>query len=288
MRVTCKSRIHKLRTQRGLTQRKLAVDLNISPRTYSDYETGRCRVPLDILIRLARYYNVDLNYIAGISNIRKEYPYHRKLINQWWPNYNEEMQKARDWLSKRTNEFYSQIGSYYKLGTAIPMQVNPQFSEAEQSGIRFSFNDVPLSKGTFDGKFFANRAVTLGGIASEESVVTGWDITRVTSSGTTTDHIDGDVCSLTMPVCQRLIVKAVIGQDTGITDAKTHTWQWTANATQLRLNRLSAGTDIQLYDLQGRLIHHVKAQSPTLSLPLPAPSTLFILKVGSEVVKIRL
>ncbi len=75
MRVTCKSRIHKLRTQRGLTQRKLAVDLNISPRTYSDYETGRCRVPLDILIRLARYYNVDLNYIAGISNIRKDYPH---------------------------------------------------------------------------------------------------------------------------------------------------------------------------------------------------------------------
>ena len=75
MRVTCKSRIYKLRTQKGFTQRKVAGEIGVSPRTYSDYETGRCRVPLDMLISLARYYDVDLNYIACISNIRKEYPH---------------------------------------------------------------------------------------------------------------------------------------------------------------------------------------------------------------------
>ena len=67
--------IHDRRTQKNLTQSKLAVYLGISPRTYSDYETGRCKIPLDILICLARYYDVDLNYISGISNIRKEYPH---------------------------------------------------------------------------------------------------------------------------------------------------------------------------------------------------------------------
>ena len=75
MRVTCKSRIYKLRTQKGFTQRKVAGEIGVSPRTYYDYETGRCRVPLDMLISLARYYDVDLNYISGISNIRKEYPH---------------------------------------------------------------------------------------------------------------------------------------------------------------------------------------------------------------------
>ena len=74
MRVTCRSRIHKLRTQNKLTQKNLAVLLEVSPRTYSDYETGRLRIPLESLIKLARYYDVDLNYICGISNIRKEYP----------------------------------------------------------------------------------------------------------------------------------------------------------------------------------------------------------------------
>ena len=74
MRVTCRSRILKLRNQNKLTLKHLAVLLKVSPRTYSDYETGRLRIPVEALITLARYYDVDLNYICGISNIRKEYP----------------------------------------------------------------------------------------------------------------------------------------------------------------------------------------------------------------------
>ena len=50
MRVTCRSRILKLRTQNRLTQKSLAVLLEVSPRTYSDYETGRLRIPLEALI----------------------------------------------------------------------------------------------------------------------------------------------------------------------------------------------------------------------------------------------
>lgn len=74
MRITYRSRILKLRTQNNLTQRALASVLKVSPRTYCDYETGHIRIPLDALIALARFYDVDLNYISGISNIRKEYP----------------------------------------------------------------------------------------------------------------------------------------------------------------------------------------------------------------------
>jgi transcriptional regulator with XRE-family HTH domain len=75
MRVTCQSRIKKLRKQHNLSQKGIAFILQIPPRTYSDYETGSSRVPLDVLIDLAKYYDVDLNYITGISNIRKEYPH---------------------------------------------------------------------------------------------------------------------------------------------------------------------------------------------------------------------
>ena len=74
MRITCKSRLLKLRTQNRFTQKEIADIIKVAPRTYSDYETGRCRIPVDSLIRLARFYDVDLNYIAGISNIRKEFP----------------------------------------------------------------------------------------------------------------------------------------------------------------------------------------------------------------------
>ena len=75
MRITCKSRIKKLRIQNRCTQKDVAAVIKVAPRTYSDYETGRCRIPVDSLIQLPRFYDVDLNYIAGISNIRKEYPF---------------------------------------------------------------------------------------------------------------------------------------------------------------------------------------------------------------------
>ena len=45
------------------------------------------------------------------EEIRFEYPHHRALINQWWPNYNDELRNARTWLNKRTNVFYSQLAN---------------------------------------------------------------------------------------------------------------------------------------------------------------------------------
>ena len=223
------------------------------------------------------------------NTIKYEYPYHRELINPWWPNYNDEMRNARNWLSKRTNEFYNQLGSFYKLGTPITMEVNKQLTEEEQLAVPFLFNDVPLSKGVFDGKFFAGRNITLQGIATEEDIVTGWNVTQVSSNGAViNEHYDGNVLTLTMPTTYRLIIKAEIGQDTGISNSFTDSkWHWTADASQLRLSDVSVGADVRLYDSQGILLHHTKAQQPTLNIPLPAKSSMYILKVGNEVVKIQ-
>ena len=223
------------------------------------------------------------------NTIKYEYPYHRELINPWWPNYNDEMRNARNWLSKRTNEFYNQLGSFYKLGTPITMEVNKQLTEEEQLAVPFLFNDVPLSKGVFDGKFFAGRNITLQGIATEENIVTGWNVTQVSSNGAViNEHYDGNVLTLTMPTTYRLIIKAEIGQNTGISNSFTDSkWHWTADASQLRLSDVSVGTDVRLYDSQGILLHHTKAQQPTLNIPLPAKSSMYILKVGNEVVKIQ-
>jgi len=35
---------------------------------HSDYELGITRIPVDSLIILARYYNVSMDYICGLSN----------------------------------------------------------------------------------------------------------------------------------------------------------------------------------------------------------------------------
>ncbi|MBR3791332.1 MAG: helix-turn-helix transcriptional regulator, partial [Clostridia bacterium] len=53
---------------------EIAKILNVGQKTYSDYETRKIRIPLDSVIILAKYYNVDMNYITGISDIKKPFP----------------------------------------------------------------------------------------------------------------------------------------------------------------------------------------------------------------------
>lgn len=57
-------RIKNLRVDHDLKQIELANYLGVSQNTYSDYELGKINVPIDILIKIANYYNVSLDYIT--------------------------------------------------------------------------------------------------------------------------------------------------------------------------------------------------------------------------------
>lgn len=56
-------RLKEIRKNRGITQLKLAMDLNISQNTISRYETGEREADYTTLIRLADYFNVSLDYL---------------------------------------------------------------------------------------------------------------------------------------------------------------------------------------------------------------------------------
>jgi hypothetical protein len=68
-----------------------------------------------------------------------------------------------------------------------------------------------LSEGVFDGKFFGGRTVRLNATSADGRQVTGWDITSVTSNGTTQKHVDGASYTFTMQTNGNMIIKAVIG-----------------------------------------------------------------------------
>ena len=69
-----RERIRALREDNDYTQSEIANILNIGQRTYADYELGKTRIPIDSLITLAKLYNVSLDYISGISNIKNCFP----------------------------------------------------------------------------------------------------------------------------------------------------------------------------------------------------------------------
>lgn len=72
--MNCKERIRALREDNDYNQTKIAQLLNIGKRTYCDYELGKTRIPIDSIIILAKFYDVDLNYITGVSNIKNPFP----------------------------------------------------------------------------------------------------------------------------------------------------------------------------------------------------------------------
>ncbi len=67
-------RIRALREDHDKTQAEIAELLKIGQRTYCDYELGKTRIPVDSLIVLAKLYNVSMDYICGVSDMRIPFP----------------------------------------------------------------------------------------------------------------------------------------------------------------------------------------------------------------------
>ncbi len=72
-------RLKDLREDNDVTQKELSEHLHIKQNTYSQYENGQRQVPIDILISLAKYYNTSLDYLVGITNVKKAYPKNKVL-----------------------------------------------------------------------------------------------------------------------------------------------------------------------------------------------------------------
>ncbi len=58
-------RIRDLREDKDLNQTSVAKMLGMSQTGYSKYETGENDVPTAVLIKLADFYNVSIDYILG-------------------------------------------------------------------------------------------------------------------------------------------------------------------------------------------------------------------------------
>ncbi len=61
-------RIEDLRVDHDLTQQDIADILNCQREVYRRYEKGTRELPLSYAIILARYYDVSLDYLVGLSN----------------------------------------------------------------------------------------------------------------------------------------------------------------------------------------------------------------------------
>ncbi len=68
-----KTRIKDLREDKDLTQKEISQYLNISQVAYSYYEINKRSIPLEILSKLADFYNTSTDYILYRTNEIKPY-----------------------------------------------------------------------------------------------------------------------------------------------------------------------------------------------------------------------
>lgn len=59
------ARLKQCRKERGLSQREVAIYCDISERAYQNYEIMRREAKLEILVRIADYFGVSLDYLVG-------------------------------------------------------------------------------------------------------------------------------------------------------------------------------------------------------------------------------
>ena len=67
-------RIRDLREDRDLTQKQISAFLLCDQSLYSKYERLERPFPLELAIKLAEYYDVTLDYLVGITNVKNPFP----------------------------------------------------------------------------------------------------------------------------------------------------------------------------------------------------------------------
>lgn len=71
-------RLEDLRVDNDKTQAEIAKYLGCQREVYRRYEKGTRQIPIDLLIKLAQLYQVNLDYLVGITDYKSPYPKSRQ------------------------------------------------------------------------------------------------------------------------------------------------------------------------------------------------------------------
>ena len=64
-------RLALLRRERDMTQKEVGQELGISLNSYQRYETNEREPTAPVLVQMAKFYNVSLDYLVGRSGVRE-------------------------------------------------------------------------------------------------------------------------------------------------------------------------------------------------------------------------
>lgn len=122
-----KLQIKNLRIDNDLTQETISRKLKINRRTYADYENLVNDIPLHVFVKIACFYNVSLDYLAGLTNISSptlpldKFNYEKMLGNliKLREKHSLTLEKLADKIHCATNT----LSQYENGKRKVPLQV---------------------------------------------------------------------------------------------------------------------------------------------------------------------
>lgn len=115
-------RLKELRTEKGILQRELADHLKVSRVTITQYETGNRSPDDEIKKKIAEYFNVSLDYLMGISDIRN--PYKQKELKEEFKREYKALDEFRQIMIDRGFDYESK--TYEELAEIIAKHIKIQ------------------------------------------------------------------------------------------------------------------------------------------------------------------
>lgn len=115
------SRIKQLRENRGLIQEILASELGITQQMLSKYERDVLCIKVDVLKKIAEYFNVTTDYLLGISEVKRDLQGQMKM--------NKTLDTYYDLI-----EIYKGLDEYYQELVWSIMQTVKKTCEKRKSG----------------------------------------------------------------------------------------------------------------------------------------------------------
>lgn len=101
--------IKKLRLEKRLTQEQLADEIGVSKSTIAMWETGKREPSRELYEEVADYFNVDIDYLYGRTNIRKAYHFDEdgnEYVNKRYVEENKDSHYLNDETCKIAQEIF--------------------------------------------------------------------------------------------------------------------------------------------------------------------------------------
>lgn len=134
-----KDRIVSLRNEKNITQSQLAEELDISPSAIGMYEQGRRKPSYELLEEICDYFNVDMDYLMGRSDIKNRYQ--AGLKYEW-----EDKKEEKDIFSQLTEEELAKLEKFNNMSTVMFMNEGNDISDKDKETLATAYAEVLISQ----------------------------------------------------------------------------------------------------------------------------------------------